>query len=280
MKMSVMVFPFHKELSDKTLSAKKFVEDMKNVGVTALEPMLSWVDSDPAGWNELRKAAADAGMQYSCFDIGANFVGENAEDRRKAFDNVARGVEWCVQVKCPVALLPGSRPATGMSNEEGRKIYSEGLAKSFDMTKGSGVTLTIEDFGVYPHFACHSTHCIEVLDGAKRPALKFTFDNGNFILADEQPADALKRTQDRIVHVHIKDFALRPPDDKPGLTTPAGKKYMGCEIGAGVTQVKECLALIKASRYSGWISLEVGTRPPLDSAIQGAKYVTEAWKKV
>ena len=112
-----------------------------------------------------------------------------------------------------------------MSNEEGRKIYSEGLAKSFDMTKGSGVTLTIEDFGVYPYFACSSAHCIEVLDGAKRPALKLTF-----------------------------------------------------EIGAGVTQVKECLALIKASKYSGWISLEVGTRPPLDSAIQGAKYVTEAWK--
>jgi sugar phosphate isomerase/epimerase len=80
--------------------------------------------------------------------------------------------------------------------------------------------------------------------------------------------------------VHIKDFALRPPDNSPGLTTQSGKRYAGCEIGAGKAQVKECIELIKQSRYGGWISLEVGTRPPLDSAIQGAKYVARAWQQL
>ena len=42
----------------------------------------------------------------------------------------------------------------------------------------------------------------------------------------------------------------------------------------------ECLALIKRGKYDGWLSLEVGTRPPLDSAILGANYVTEAWKNL
>jgi sugar phosphate isomerase/epimerase len=256
------------------------MDEMKKVGVTALEPMLSWIDTAPERWEELRQAAAVAGMQYSCLDVGANFVGENEEDRRKALDTAVRGVELARSLSCAVVLLPGSRPAANMSNEEGRKIYSEGLAKTADRTRDSGVILTIEDFGVYPRFACSAAHCIEVLDGAKRPELKFTFDNGNFLLADESPAQCFKRTQDRIVHIHIKDFALRPPDSSPGLTTPAGKKYMGCEIGMGKAEVKECLALIKRSTYSGWLSLEVGTRPALDSAIHGARYVTETWKQV
>ena len=280
MKLSVMLFPFHKEFSDKTLPLKRFMEEMKKAGVRALEPMMSWVESAPERWAELRRVAADCGMKYSCYDIGVNFVGESATDRVKAIDTVARGVELCVDLRCPVALLPGTRPAPNMSNEEGRKIYSEGLAKAAERTKGSGVTLTIEDFGVYPHFACSAAHCIHVLDGTKRTDVKFTFDNGNFLLADDLPADCWKRLGDHSVHVHIKDFALRAPDDKPSLTSPSGRKYKGGEIGAGEAQVKECLALIKRSAYNGWLSLEVGTQPPLDSAIQGAKFVTETWEKV
>ncbi len=280
MKLSVMLFPFHKELTDKTLSPNKLIQEFHAVGIRAVEPMLAWMETNAELWNELRRAADDQGMAYSCLDIGVNLVGENESDRQKAIDTVVRGVERCRELKCPVALLPGTKPATGMSNEEGRRIYSEGLAQAVDRTKGSGVTLTIEDFGVYPAFACSAAHCIEVLDGAKRPELRFTFDNGNFLLADERPSECYKRTEPRIVHIHIKDFALRPPDNSPSLTTPSGKKYTGCEIGAGAAEVKECLALIKPCSYRGWLSLEVGTRPPLDSAIQGARYVTKTWNTV
>jgi len=280
MKMSVMLFPFHKELSDGKLSARTLMAEMKAVGVTALEPMLSWVDTAPQKWAELRQAAADAGIRYACFDVGVNFVGESEADRVKALDIVKRGVALCQEIGCPIALLPGSKPAKNMSDDEGRKIYSDGLAKSVDLTRGSGVTLTIEDFGVYPTFACSAKHCLEVLDGAQRPELKFTFDNGNFLLADDQPTECFRLTASRVAHVHIKDFALKSPEENVGIKSRAGKRYVGCAIGAGAAEVRDCLALIKRSGYNGWLSIEVSISPPVQAAIQGAKFIAEAWKNV
>jgi sugar phosphate isomerase/epimerase len=80
--------------------------------------------------------------------------------------------------------------------------------------------------------------------------------------------------------VHLKDFALIKPEDKGGIKSPSGKRYVGCEIGVGEAEVDACLGSIKRSPYRGWLSLEVGTRPPLASAIQAAKYVAEAWRRV
>lgn len=280
MNLSVMLFPFHSRLSDGTLSATHVIEEFQAQGVKAIEPMMSWVEAEPEKWSEFDRAARDAGMVYSCYDVGVNFVGESEADRVQAQDTVVRGVDFCREkLNCPIVLLPGTKAASGMSDEDGRQIYGEGLAKAAERTQGSGVTLTIEDFGVYPTFAASAKHCLEVLEASNCPAIKFTFDNGNFLLADDLPTDAYALTKDRTAHVHIKDFALRDPDDKPGLTSPGGTQYKGCLIGDGKAQVTECVALLKADQYDGWVSLEVGGGgDPLDEAIHGAKVVTEAWQ--
>jgi len=106
-------------------------------------------------------------------------VGESDADRQAALDWVAQGVEICAGLGCPTALVAGSKPATGMSNEEGRKVLADALAKVAECAQGSGVTMTIEDFGVYPEFTCSSEHVLEVVQAAAHPNLKITFDNGN-----------------------------------------------------------------------------------------------------
>ena len=275
MKLSVMLFPFHNDLKEGTHSATELVEKLYSVGARALEPMLRNIDDAPEIWEELRAAAADFGMSYSCLDIGANLIGESEDDRSAALDTVARGVDLCADLDCPIALIPGTRPAPGMSNEEGRKVYSAMLAKAGQRTADSGVTLTIEDFGVYPEFACHSSHVLEVVSGAG-PEIRVTWDNGNFLLADEMPADAYPPLRGRTVHVHVKDW-VPAPDGAKGLVTPAGKAWAGAHIGHGEAQVQESLRLLHADRYEGWVSLEVSVAPALEAAVIGAKYVTGVW---
>ena len=185
-KLSVMLFPFHRLLGDGALDPVAFVAQLQAEGVTAIEPMASWVRSDPQNWARFDAAVRAAGLTYSCYDIGVNFVGEGPVDRQSAVELVQREVGFCRDtLQCPVALLPGTRPSAGMSNEEGRKLYGEGLAQAAALTAGSGVTLTIEDFGVYPRFACAARHCLEVLQVAGN-AVKFTFDNGNFMRSEER----------------------------------------------------------------------------------------------
>lgn len=278
MKLSVMLFPFHRLLSDGSLDPAGFVKTLQDEGVTAIEPMTNWIRSDPQNWARFDAAARAAGMVYSCYDIGVNFIGEKPADRQAALDLVQREVAFCRDaLKCPTALLPGTRPAPGMSADEGRMLYGEGLAKAAALTAGSGVTLSIEDFGVYPRFACAAAHCMQVLQIAGA-AVKFTFDNGNFLLGGDRPLDAYRVTKARIAHVHIKDFCPRDPDGNPSLTTVGGVPLKGCLIGEGEGQVRECVQAVRRDGFTGWVSIEVGGGDPVAQAVHGARVIRQAWE--
>lgn len=276
MKLSCMLFPFHGGIVSGDLTPGGVVADFQKAGITALEPMLSNLDAEPK-WAELMRIAKSSGMVFSCLDVGVNFIGEGASDRVAAIETVKRGLDFCAEIECPIALLPGTKPATGMSNEEGRKLYAEGLAKSAELAKPLGIVTCIEDFGVYPAFACHSSHVLEVVTLAG-PETMVTWDNGNFILADEMPVDALPPLWERTCHVHIKDFLL-DETGQAGLKTPSGKAYKGIPMGEGDCQIVECVTELKRRNYQGWISLEVGIAPPVEDAIRGAQVVREAWEE-
>lgn len=276
MNLSVMLFPFHGLITDGSLQPEALCDAIVGAGIGAIEPMLSNLDLTPDPWQRLLDLCQEAGLKVSCLDIGANLVGNSEEDRQAALANVERGLDLCVQMNCPVALIPGSKPAEGMSNEEGRKIYSQGLARCAEMARARKVIATIEDFGVYPTFACRSDHVREVVTGAG-PEVKVTWDNGNFILADEMPMHAYDTLIDLTVHAHIKDFAL-DETGLAGLKTPSGKAYKGAEIGHGDCQVAECVAAFKRDGYQGWLSLEVGG-PPVEQMVAGAEFVKKAWEE-
>jgi sugar phosphate isomerase/epimerase len=267
-----MLFPFHGLLVNKEVSPGELVDRLATAGVRALEPMLSNLEAEPR-WREVLQRAKETGMAMSCLDVGVDFVG--LREGGKAFEVVQRGLDMCAEIGCPIAMFPGTRPSEGMSNEEGRKIYAEGLAKAAEMARPLGITTCIEDFGVYPAFACHSRDVLEVVTNAG-PETKVAWDNGNFILADEMPMDALAVLYERVCHVHIKDFKL-DPSGEGRLRTPSGKAYVGCAIGEGDCQVRESVAELRRRGYEGWLSLEVGGPDPAEQAIKGAAAVREAW---
>jgi sugar phosphate isomerase/epimerase len=272
MKLSCMLFPFHGVIVNNDISPGALVEAFTAAGITALEPMLSNLDAEPR-WAEFLRLATEAGIVFSCLDVGVDFIG--GREGGAALETVKRGLDFCAQIDCPIALLPGTRPAEGMSNEDGRKLYAEGLAQSAELARPLGITTCIEDFGVYPAFACHSSHVLEVVTMAGSDT-KVAWDNGNFILADEMPIDALPPLYDRTCHVHIKDFIL-DPTGQAGLKTPSGKAYGGIPMGEGDCQVRECVVELKRRGFDGWVSLEVGLAPPLEDAIKGAEVVKAAW---
>jgi len=274
MKLSVMLFPFHGPVTDGSLTPQAAVDAIQSVGIGAIEPMLSNLDATPGPWEQFIDLCRAAGIQVSCVDIGANLVGNNDEEREKALETVRRGLDLCVDLDCPVALIAGSRPAEGMSNEEGRAIYSQGLAKSAAMALERGIIPTIEDFGVYPEFACRSDHVREVVTGAG-PGVKVTWDNGNFILADEMPMHAYEVLRDLTVHTHIKDFALDPAG-QASLKSPSGKAHRSIGIGRGDCQVREGVTALKRDGFDGWVSLEIGSNR-VQEMLDGAEFVRKVW---
>jgi sugar phosphate isomerase/epimerase len=274
MKLSVMLFPFHGTITDGSLAPEALLEAMVGAGIGAIEPMLSNLDVTPEPWQKLLDLCKQAGIKVSCVDIGANLALSGAEERAAALETVRRGLDLCVELDCPVALIAGSRPSEGTSNEEGRALYSQGLADSAVMAKERGVVAVIEDFGVYPEFACRSDHVREVVTGAG-PEVKVAWDNGNFILADEMPMHAYDVLRDLTIHTHIKDFVL-DETGQAGLKTPSGKAYKGADIGHGDCQVTECVTALKRDGFEGWVSLEIGSNR-VQEMLDGAEFVKKVW---
>jgi sugar phosphate isomerase/epimerase len=272
--LSVMLCAFHGLITDDSLQPKVLVDAIVGAGLRAVEPMLSNLDVAPVPWQEVLDLCQEAGLKVSCLDIGANLVGNSLEERTEALRTVERALDLCVEMNCPLGLIYGSTPAPDMSNEDGRKIYSQGLARCAEMAQSRHVTACIEDYGGSTAFACRSDHVREVVTGAG-PEVRVVWDNGNFILADELPMHAYDVLRDLAVHVHIKDFAL-DETDQASLKSTAGKAYKGTQIGKGDTQVAECVAALKRDDYDGWLSLEVGG-PPVEQMIAGAEFVKRVW---
>ena len=82
-------------------------------------------------------------------------------------------------------------------------------------------------------------------------------DIGNFVCADEDPALAVSRVAPYAVHVHLKDMLYRSaPSGNCRNMTRGGNYFCGTVVGEGDVPVKQCLRIIKATGYDGFISLE------------------------
>jgi sugar phosphate isomerase/epimerase len=280
MKLSVMLFPFQPGLVNGEWKPEGLVDSFRAAGITGLEPMMSNLKAAPDRWRDFIAAARAAGMVFTCYDIGVNLIGNNQEEREAALQTALEGIA-CARdtLDCPTVLLAGTRPAPGMTEAEGRLVYAEQLARVIDRAEGSGVTVTIEDFGIYPLFTAAGGHCLDVLRAVKRESMRFTFDNGNFLLGGDRPMDVFEALYPYTSHVHIKDFTPREPDGKPSLTASNGIPYKDCRIGTGDAQVRECVTRLKKLGYPGWISLEVGGGDVVSHAVEGARVVQETWEQ-
>lgn len=272
MDLSVMLFPFHGELLAGQTTPSDIVRTLEAGGATGVEAMTSFQSSHPEHWEALMAAVSAAGLQHPCLDIPANFVWTSEAQRQQVLDDVKRGLDFAASVHCPLVLLPGSGPAAGMSNEEARQRYGEGLGEAAALCAEYGIVPTIENFGVTPRFSCRSDHVLEIVRAAGRDNIRLTWDNGNFLLADEDPLHAWEAFAPLTAHVHIKDFAL-DPSGQAGLKSPAGKSFVGCAIGAGEGRVADCLQAVQRSGYRGWISLEISIGPSIEAVRQGLEFI-------
>ena len=257
MKLSVMLFPF---MTGK-IDVKQLVHDFAIAGATALEPMDSKNRMFPDDWKLLYEAAKDEGLGFSCYDVCLNLVGNSDAERKQVLEEAKRGFEYSRDVlECPLVMIPGSKPAEGMSNEEGRKIYGEQLGRAAEIAKEFGIKVVIEDFGVYPTFTASSAQCAEVMKYAG-PLPGYTFDNGNFFYGGEQTRDAFETFAPRTLHVHIKDFVVASPEVTKGTMSVLGQRFTHCPIGQGITDVEWTIKSFLARGYDGFFSMEVTSVP-------------------
>jgi sugar phosphate isomerase/epimerase len=258
MKISIMSGVFESSLEAGLFDADALLDILSDAGASGLELSWPWCKNSPPAWLTLLSAAQRRGFSFPNIYAPANLCSGNECENKEILRSLRQLFTFCrADVNCPLVLLYGSVPALGMSLSEGRRHYGQMLARCAELGAEYGVTVCIESYGGNPEFSSTSAQCLEILSHANSSLPRLNFDNGNVLLGDERPLSALESFKPLLIHVHIKDFQLRFPDDKKRLSSLSGLQYQNCALGDGAAEVALCIRRLHAIGYQGWLSLEM-----------------------
>lgn len=264
MKFSVSSYSFARRLNEGRYTQLSLIEKAKDMGFDGIE----FTDLQPEnGLSDLEYAALLAEKADKCgvavvnYTIGADFLnapnGWEAEAER-LFGQVA------------VAKALGAKgmrhDATGgfkgaqakyKSFDAALPILANGCRKVTEYAKTQGIVTMVENHG----FFCQESRRVEQLVNAVGDEnFGLLIDMGNFLCADDDPAEAVGRLAKYAKHVHAKDFYFKSGDGADpgdGFFTSRGGNYLrGAVIGHGCVPVTQCLRTLKRSGYDGFVSIE------------------------
>jgi sugar phosphate isomerase/epimerase len=221
--IEVAAFTFVKESVEEISPdrRKQMVSVMKNAGLECAG--LHWLLSPPP-----------AGLHFTTPDTAV---------RQKTVAYLDKLIDFCGDLGGPCMIFgsPKQRSTVGISLEEAKKYFAEGLASVADHAQQRNVKILIEPLGRSVTDVVNTL--AEALDLSKQvnhPAIQIVFDFHN--TEDEtEPFDVLLRKYyENIEHVHIQEMDGR---------------HLG--TGTGIDDYVKAFQTLKDLKYDKWISLEV-----------------------
>jgi len=273
LKLGFMIYSLGRSLADGTLTVPGAFALMKELGVEGVDITGGHVAAHTTA--EVKQMLADAGLVTSAYIGGANLTMSDEAQRAEALDEIRAVIDTAAEYETDNLLVTTGACAQGQDKAEGRRNVAAGLAQVLPHAEACGITVSIEDFGspLAPYQT--SDECMETCELAG-PGLKVTYDSGNMVMGDEDPVEFLHAVKSRMSHAHAKDWKLLPADADKGLTSRAGKKYIGEVVGDGVLDYPAIIAALKDMGYEGFLSFEFeGATDPVDAARRGVGYLRE-----
>ncbi len=127
-----------------------------------------------------------------------------------------------------------------------------------DYASQYNIKTSLENHGFYMQ---KSERIQKLIEAVNYPNFGLTLDLGNFLCVNEEPKAAVKRLIKYAIHIHIKDFHIKPkriapPAEQGWLYTPSSIAIRGAILGHGNVDLEGCMKIIKRAGYKGWLSLE------------------------
>ena len=128
-----------------------------------------------------------------------------------------------------VVALPVNDVAGETDRERAMQRMIEGLSEIAREANGQGIDVYIENFSkaLLPYTSVSDIE--QILDAL--PAVKYTFDVGNFVCVCEDPFAAYARLRDRVSLLHLKSFSHT--DQKKGFLCADGRYVEGFPFDRG-----------------------------------------------
>jgi len=276
MKLALSMWSVHQYWYDGAWSALDFVEFAATTKAQGVELLsIFWKDRE----KELplvKERLAALGLKTACYAACNNFVSGDAGERESQLRDVTESVDAAAELGASVVrVFSGDLPRdASLSFEQGMAYVVEGLRASARYAETKGIVLCLENHGL---FAGKSEQVRQVLREVGSPALKSTFDTGNFLLVDQSPTEALEELIDDVGHVHVKDLARVGADVSAGvLSSLGGRRYQGKIAGQGEVDLASLVRTLRGSGYDGWYTVEFeGVEEQRYGSERALNYVSE-----
>lgn len=221
-------------------------------GAAAFEPMaaheLAGPDLNAA--RILGEEAARLDMHIPCLSVGVDLSRPESVERLKRYADVVRAMGAdCLHH----TLYPALDPAHKAPDFDSLlKTVAANAREVFDYAASLGIPCIYEEQGLQFNGCERYSAFLKELD---RPA-GVVLDMGNIAFVGERPDDFARMFAGRIVHVHVKDYAVRRDPDAGGYTLADGAHLVPTDLCEGDMPVKETLSILRGSGYDGWYTLE------------------------
>jgi len=264
MQISVSSYSFSKMNTDPIQRLRL----AKQLGFAAIE--FTEVDMDTA--LRLREESERLEFPIICYTVGADFFQAESieEEARRLYGQADIAQALGVHMMRHDATR-GFQPfrAAHASFAEALPLLARGCRQVTEYAAEKSVITMVENHG----FFCQDSERVAALVGAvSHPNFGALVDIGNFTCADEDPAAATGNIAALALHVHAKDFHIKPGSgDDPGhgwFKSRGGNYLRGAIIGHGNVPVRQCISNLKRAGYDGYVSIEFEGMEDCEQALE------------
>ncbi len=245
--ISVFLEHIYEAAEQKGLALRDVLSHAASCGISHLE-----CDWQRLADGELKPLLDRCGLGVSCIYRQFDFLGDSAEisaEKCRGLFETARHY-GCDKVLC----IPGFSDAP----QADLPRFAEGMRLMCGIAEEYGITVTVEDFDDIKSPCCRAEWLNSLLEEV--PALRYTFDTGNFRYCLEDAGEAYRLLKKRVVHVHCKDRSYDPsassPDGSNGKADLSGAVMYPAVVGEGVIGIEALVRELLSDGYAGTLAIE------------------------
>jgi sugar phosphate isomerase/epimerase len=231
-----------------------FIQEAARIGADGVE-LLDFFYKDVEAERPAVLAALEAtGLPCPIFSVANNFATADPAERRAALDRILFGVREAKAHGAGVVRVFAGDVSDGIGFDQAREWIVAGLAEASKHAAEAGVRLALENHGKLAGRGDQVAGIVaEARERSGTDALGANPDTGNFLLVDQDPAEAVAEVAGLANMVHFKDFAESADGIYHALS---GKRYAGTVIGEGDVPLDACVRNLRSGGFDGWFSLE------------------------
>lgn len=250
MKLSLSMWSMHRTVRAQGWTALDFLSFCREEGIDQVELLDVFWKNAAEELPFIVSFAKENGIRIASYAVANDFVKADPAEREAALNTILNAFPIAKALGTSTIRVFSGNLSEGFTFESALAHIVEGLGLASALAERQGLTLCLENHG---QLAGTGAQVLEILNRVGSPALKSTFDTGNFLLVEEDPLRALDVLLPHVGHVHVKDFKEDPQGRYRSL---AGKTFEGTPAGGGLVRMDTIVQRLREAGYDGEYVLE------------------------